>query len=171
MSRIYTIGYEGVKVEQLIETLQIMKVEVLADVRKLPLSRKKGLSKTALADKLKVAGIKYMHFSELGDPKQGRDAAKRGDWATFKQIYLRQLYTKEAQGDLENLLEVADREVTCMMCFERCATDCHRSYIADLAANSGFEVYNLTADNPDKYRRNDLQLPRYNPRESLPAAE
>lgn len=60
MPKIYTIGYEGSDVDRLVSTLQAMQIDVLADVRELPLSRKKGLSKKALAERLKCVGIDYI---------------------------------------------------------------------------------------------------------------
>lgn len=171
MHDLYTIGYEGSSVDDLIATLLAMKIEVLADVRELPLSRKKGLSKNKLAERLAEVGIKYVHFRALGDPKAGRDAAKSGDYAKFEEVFLDHLSTETAQSALNNLLEVARSQKTCMMCFERCATHCHRSYIADVATTEDFAVYNLVADRPEQYTKDGIQLPRYNPRQSLAAAE
>ena len=52
MSEIYTIGYEGSDIERFIETLVILKIEAVADVRELPISRKKGFSKNKLRESL-----------------------------------------------------------------------------------------------------------------------
>lgn len=57
MKKMFTIGYEGASVDQLIDTLLNLGVEVLADVRELPLSRKKGLSKNSLRERLNEVGI------------------------------------------------------------------------------------------------------------------
>lgn len=171
MKKIFTIGYEGASVESLIQTLVNLEIDVLADVRELPLSRKKGLSKKALSQKLNEAGIEYIHFKELGDPKPGRDAAKSGDFATFETIFYNHMEKPETQSALEKLLSVASRYQTCMLCFERCASTCHRSIIADHALSSGFEVYNLVPDRPEKYLEDGIQIPRHHPRKSLAAAE
>jgi len=171
MHKLYTIGYEGASVDDLVNTMKAMGVEVLADVRELPLSRKKGLSKNGLAEKLRGAGIDYNHFRDLGDPKAGRTAARQGNYEEFERIFTAHLASDRAQNALDDLLEVAKCRLTCMMCFERCATVCHRSYIADQAAYAGFEIFNLVADRPEIYKSNDIQLPRYNPRKSLAAAE
>lgn len=171
MRKLYTIGYEGSDVSQLIATLQNVGIKVLADVRELPLSRKKGLSKNGLAAHLSDAGIDYIHYKQLGDPKPGRDAAKSGDFLTFERIFDQHMERPETQAALRNLLEVASGRPTCMLCFERCATHCHRSIIADDAVNAGFEVYNLIADRPEKYLKDDIQIPRHHSRKSLAAAE
>ena len=171
MKTIYTIGYEGANIDQLVETLVNLKIKVLADVRELPLSRKKGLSKNSLAERLKDEGIDYIHYKKLGDPKPGRDAAKSGDFATFEKVFYAHMSKSETRAALSDLLEVASHKLTCMMCFERCATNCHRSIIADEALEAGFEVFNLVADRPEKYQLNDFTIPRHNPRKGLTAAE
>lgn len=171
MQPLYTIGYEGTSVDNLIQTLVNMRIKVLADVRELPLSRKKGFSKNGLAALLADAGIEYRHFKKLGDPKAGRIAARKGDYNEFERVFSAHLETDDAQTALNELLIVAESKLTCMMCFERCATVCHRSYIADQATFAGFDIFNLVADCPEKYIADGLKIPRYNPRQSLSAAE
>jgi uncharacterized protein (DUF488 family) len=73
MSVLYTIGYEGADIDRFIATLKAVEVTVVADVRAVALSRKRGFSKTALRARLAAEGIAYVHLVELGDPKPGRD--------------------------------------------------------------------------------------------------
>jgi len=47
--RVFTIGYEQTTVAELIAALKAAGVERVVDVRALPLSRRPGFSKTALA--------------------------------------------------------------------------------------------------------------------------
>jgi uncharacterized protein (DUF488 family) len=171
MKKLYQIGYEGSDVFRLTETLQNIGVEVLADVRQLPLSRKKGLSKNGLAEHLACAGIDYIHFRELGDPKAGREAARAGEYAKFEMIFLKHLAQDPAQEALNELLTIASSRITCMLCFERCAQVCHRSYISDQAAMDGFAIYSLVPDRPESYLQDEFEIPRYHPRQSLSAAE
>ncbi len=49
MSTILTIGYEGSTIEDLVATLKLADTQVLIDIRDVPLSRKRGFSKKALA--------------------------------------------------------------------------------------------------------------------------
>jgi uncharacterized protein (DUF488 family) len=171
MPTLYTIGYEGATVEQLVQTLKNLGVQMLADVRELPLSRKKGLSKNALAERLAEVGIEYRHFRKLGDPKPGRDAAKAGDFLRFETIFMRHFSSNESRAALGDLLQVASSKITCIMCFERCVSHCHRSYIADDAMEAGFQVLNLVPDRAEAYLRNDFKIPRHKSRKSLSAAE
>lgn len=171
MNKIFTIGYESASVDQLIDTLLNLRIEVLADVRELPLSRKKGLSKNNLKERLAEAGIEYTHYKQLGDPKAGRVAAKAGDFVTFRRVFYAHMAQEKTITAVAELLKVASSKLTCMMCFEKCATNCHRSIIADEAVIAGFKVFNLVADRPEKYLLNDINIPRHYPRESLTAAE
>src|SRR5262245_46464266 len=56
-STIWTIGYEHSTVDDVISALREADTEVLADIRYLPLSRRPGFSKSALAAAAREAGI------------------------------------------------------------------------------------------------------------------
>jgi uncharacterized protein (DUF488 family) len=77
MRTLFTIGYEGASLSDFIVTLQNSGVERLLDVREVAQSRRPGFSKTALSTALAEADIGYTHLRQLGDPKAGRDAARR----------------------------------------------------------------------------------------------
>ena len=171
MAKIYTIGYEGSDIERLVETLLILEIDIVADVRELPISRKKGFSKNRLKDALAARSIGYRHFKDLGDPKSGREAARAGRMEEFRSIFSSHFSSREAQESFEDLIKLARKQRTCMLCFERSANNCHRSIIADAAVMRGVEVFNLVADQPEKYIGNETSIPRYHPRESLAAAE
>ncbi|MBM3616495.1 MAG: DUF488 domain-containing protein, partial [Alphaproteobacteria bacterium] len=87
MPNLLTIGYEGTDIATFLTALRASGVEVLADVRELPLSRKPGFSKSALSVALEGVGIRYRHFRELGDPKAGRLATRAGDYTRFRKIF------------------------------------------------------------------------------------
>ena len=79
---IYTVGYEGLALEEFLLRLRRARVKTVVDVRDVPLSRKRGFSKTALAAALDGAGIKYLHVRRLGCLKAIRDAYRANrDWA------------------------------------------------------------------------------------------
>lgn len=167
MSVVYTIGYEGTDIDRFIATLKAVGVRRLADVRALPLSRKKGFSKNKLAERLVAEGIAYLPFRELGDPKPGRDAARAGQYDKFRAIYGAHLESQEARDSLGELLTVADEEPTCLLCFERDPETCHRSIVA---RELGLRVFDLYGDDPDRYVRNAAAIPRHNPGQGAAAA-
>ena len=64
----WTIGYAGRNAPEFVEVLTAAGVDLVVDVRALPLSRKKGFSKTSLRENLQAAGIEYLHLRSAGNP-------------------------------------------------------------------------------------------------------
>jgi uncharacterized protein (DUF488 family) len=170
VSVVYTIGYEGTDIDRFVATLKAGGIEVLADVRAVAASRKKGFSKSALRARLEDEGIAYTHFVDLGDPKPGRDAARAGRYNEFRKIYYEHIKGAESLAALNELSEVVGESPTCLLCFERAPENCHRSIVADRLRGSGVEVFDLYGDDPNRYIRHAAKLPRYHPREGAPAA-
>jgi uncharacterized protein (DUF488 family) len=143
----YTIGYEGSQVETFVATLHRAGVATLIDVRDLPLSRKPGFSKSALAANLEASGITYVHLKGLGDPKPGREAARAGEYAEFRRIFGRHMKTEFAQRDLARAAELVREQPCCLMCFEQDHCNCHRSIVADrLVRQTGLQLLHLSID-------------------------
>lgn len=141
---ITTIGYEGITLESFIATLMSKGIEQVIDVRELPLSRRKGFSKTAISASLLNAGIEYVHLKSLGDPKPGRLAARAGRDAEFRRIFGNHLKTDEAQLGLAQCAKLAKAKSSALLCFERCPTCCHRAIIADsLRLAYGFSIRHI----------------------------
>jgi uncharacterized protein (DUF488 family) len=170
MSVIFTIGYEGTDIERFVSTLKAVGIKRLADVRAVALSRKRGFSKKSLAARLEIEGIEYFHFIELGDPKTGREAARAGLYQQFRDIYESHINSEGARSRLKELLAMAGEKPTCLLCFERDPETCHRSIVAKEMSESGFEVFDLYGDEPERYVSNASRMPRYNPREGATAA-
>lgn len=129
---ITTIGYEGAKIEHFIGTLKAAGVEVLVDIRERAQSRRKGFSKTALSEALSNVGIAYKHFRSLGDPKEGREAARAGDWETFQRVYNAVIVGEPAQTALDEIVEMGKQSEICLLCYERDFTTCHRKIVSDI---------------------------------------
>lgn len=161
MSTIYTIGYEGTDIDRFIRTLQVVGVQVLADVRALPLSRKKGFSKNSLKEHLERAGIEYHSYQPLGDPKPGREAARAGRFDEFRKIYTKHIETETATAKVSELSVTASEKVTCMLCFERDPKTCHRTIIAEKLIDFNISSFDLYGDDPKKYERNLAMLPTF----------
>jgi uncharacterized protein (DUF488 family) len=126
-----TIGYEGATPEDFLATLAAAKIRFVFDIRDRAQSRRPGFSKSALAAALLEAGIGYLHLKELGDPKDGRDAARSGDIAKFRKIFSGVLAKPEAQAAISQITETAQILDVCLLCYERDASDCHRKLVSD----------------------------------------
>lgn len=145
MTALRTIGYEGASLNSFIAALRDAGVGTLIDVRDAPVSRKPGFSKHSLAAALERAGIGYVHLRWLGNPKPGREAGRAGDIETYHRIFFARLAMPEAQAALAEAGRLAAAGDTCLMCFERDPTDCHRTLLAEaLRERHGFRVVPLT---------------------------
>jgi uncharacterized protein (DUF488 family) len=129
---IFTIGYEQATQAAVVTALREAGVEVLADIRYLPLSRRPGFSKSSLRAAVEEAGIEYRHLRDLGTPAEGRAAARRGDHATLARVYAGQLELPEALKQMAELRALAEQERVCLLCYERDAAVCHRSLLLDV---------------------------------------
>jgi uncharacterized protein (DUF488 family) len=150
--QVYTIGYEGADLASFLAKLASAGIKQVIDVRELPLSRKRGFSKTALAAALAEREIRYLHLRDLGDPKPGREAARRGDHSSFLRIYRRHLAGTSAQAALAEANRQAAALRSCLLCFERDHDGCHRSIVADaMTAATGIRVTHLRVYPPDRH--------------------
>ncbi|MCH2241712.1 MAG: DUF488 domain-containing protein [Aquabacterium sp.] len=140
-----TFGYEGLTIEAFIERLQQARVQLIVDVRELPLSRKKGFSKTAFREALAQAGIAYEHRPALGCPKPVRDRYKAdGDWQAYTRGFL--AYMRTQTDEIAGLARTALAQTACLVCFEADFGFCHRTYVARAAHQAGAPaVQHLTA--------------------------
>lgn len=130
LKRLITIGYEGANFEDFLATLKVEGVTLLLDIRELPMSRRKGFSKTALREGLASVDIDYRHEPRLGSPRIIRHRLREdGDYARFFRAFARHL---EHQTTLLNEL-VAELEGTvALLCYERDHQQCHRSTVAEV---------------------------------------
>lgn len=128
------IGYEGRPLEELLQELHLNQVKVVVDVRLNPISRKKGLSKTALSQALVNSGIEYVHMRELGNPKENRDGfrlpgtvAETESRERFHAI----LESKDSVEALTELVRIGEERKVALLCFERDESRCHRALVLD----------------------------------------
>jgi uncharacterized protein (DUF488 family) len=131
MPTLVTIGYEQATQAAVVSALREAGVEVLADVRYLPLSRRPGFSKSSLRSAVEEAGIGYRHFKQLGTPAEGRAAARRGDHAELARVYAGQLELPEALAQMAELRDLAEGKRVALLCYERNAAECHRALLYD----------------------------------------
>ena len=144
---LFTIGYEGLSPDRLHAALKAADVAVLADVRAVANSRKRGFSKGALKAGLAEAGLGYEHFRSLGTPKSGREAARAHDAGLMRRIYCEEvLDTADGGLALDALAELAAERPVCLLCFERDPARCHRRVLAERQAPRGFEAVDLYGD-------------------------
>ena len=132
---LFTIGYEGLSLEAYLNRLIQHNVRLLCDVRKNPLSRKFGFSKSTLASVLPKLGIAYRHVPELGIVSEKRQNLNtREAYEHLFREYTAQLPQKAPY--LEQLKGLYDRyERVALTCFEEQPECCHRSRVSGYLAD------------------------------------
>ncbi|HEY2356225.1 MAG TPA: DUF488 domain-containing protein [Phenylobacterium sp.] len=142
--KLATIGYERETQGAVIQRLKDAGVEVLIDVRAVASSRRAGFSKTLLAASLNEQGIGYVHLRELGTPKPGRDAARKGRIAKMHEIFEAHMAEPAAQLELAKATEIARGGKAALLCYEADAAGCHRTILANRIREAlGCEIENL----------------------------
>ncbi|KUM27592.1 hypothetical protein AU467_15725 [Mesorhizobium loti] len=126
-----TIGYEGSEIGDFVSVLKAARIDILIDVRDLPLSRKPGFSKNSLKKNLESSAIEYRHTKVLGDPKEGRLAARSGDRRRFERIFRDHIANEVARKTIREIAEQSETKNICLMCFEREHKDCHRFIVCE----------------------------------------
>lgn len=139
---LFTIGYQQAAHPELIALLKDKGIALLADIRARAQSRKPGFSKSNLATSLVEEGIAYRHFPAIGTPPEGRAAARAGDRETLRRIYSGQLELPEALAAMAELRALAQEQRTCLLCYCRDASKCHRHLLVE-AILEDFDVTDL----------------------------
>lgn len=123
--QIFTIGYQDRTPTEFVRDLLAKRITRIVDVRELPLSRRRGFSKTALRTALEAAGIEYVHLREAGNPHRHL----RHDLAKCLAAYRGHLDNEPHVVEL--VAEAVTGQRTALLCVERDATACHRSILGE----------------------------------------
>lgn len=137
MGQLIGVGYEGLTISEYIQVLRDLQVSTLVDVRLNATSRKPGFSKTRLKGYLADAGIPYLHYRELGNPKDNRkgfwDDPSTGSHVQsvnhFKNLILCDDYKVSL---LKNLKNMSQCENVALLCYEKAPEKCHRAVLIEL---------------------------------------
>lgn len=141
---VFTIGYEAATLGNVIERLKAAGVKTLVDVRAIAASRRAGFSKTILGASLEAEGIGYIHLRDLGTPKPGREAARKGRIDEMRAIFAEHMQEPAAQLQFERLKALAAETPAALLCYEAKACGCHRAVLAErLATEADFRVVDL----------------------------
>lgn len=132
---VFTIGYEKRSGDELIALLLDAGVELLADVREKPMSRKPDFRGSSLRARCQEANLGYQHIPELGSTENQRKMLREThDIKTFQRRF--RTYAKRYLDEpIDRLTEVVKTKSVALLCYERSHDDCHRSAVADFVAD------------------------------------
>ena len=127
---LFTIGYEGRALDEFIAILAANDIERVIDIRELPLSRRRGFSKTPLGTALGEAGIEYIHVREAGNPyRRLKDDIPRDELLAKYEKHI-----ADADDVVELVAENARGHRAALLCYEAEPSECHRSLLAPRVA-------------------------------------
>ena len=133
---LFTIGYEGKSIESFMNLLIINDVKLLCDVRKNPISRKFGFSKSRLKYIADRIGIDYVHIPNLGIASEKRISLNSiEDYNNLFYDYSKSL--NELKPYLEKIYSLLCRDNRiAIMCYEKNPNICHRHLIKNYIVNT-----------------------------------
>jgi uncharacterized protein (DUF488 family) len=139
---IYTVGHSTRSPEELLALLREAEVELIADVRAFPSSRRHPqFNQSALEQWLGAAGIAYLHMRALGGRRRAApDSPNRGWRENAFQGYADHMASAEFQLALADLEAAARERATAIMCAEAVWWRCHRRIITDYLLAEGVPV-------------------------------
>lgn len=129
---LFTIGYEGISLEEYLNRLLKNDVKVLVDVRNNPLSMKFGFSKSLLTRYCKSLGIQYIHFPEVGiQSGQRQELNTQADYDKLFANYRKSNLTKTTASQVQILNLLKEHKRIALTCFEADICQCHRKHLAE----------------------------------------
>jgi uncharacterized protein (DUF488 family) len=131
MTTLWTIGYERLLPEELVAELEAAGVERLIDVRFRPQSRRAGMSKTRLGERLGDHGIAYEPRRSLGTPPDIRHLFRTNQLPAARERYTAHIEATAAD-ELDALAaELPRAPRTVLLCLEADPAHCHRRLVAE----------------------------------------
>jgi len=146
---LYTIGHSTHPIDKFISLLTAHRIEIVADVRSFPGSRRwPQFNREALALTLEASAIDYLWMKALGGRRHGkRDDSPHTAWtvAAFRS-YADYADTAEFDAGLAELIAIASRRRTAIMCSEGLWWRCHRRIISDHMTIGRWNVEHIMPD-------------------------
>lgn len=143
---VYTIGHSTRSFPEFLEALAPYGIEVVADVRRFPGSRRlPQFAEPVLRAELESHGLGYEWIPALGGRRRPVPESRNVGWRhTAFRGYADHVMSEEFEEGLTELLMIAYGLRTVIMCAEVLWWRCHRRIIADVLVALGIEVVDIT---------------------------
>ncbi len=133
---LFTIGYQGISLEEYLNRLLKNDIKVLVDVRNNALSMKFGFSKSLLTRYCESLGIEYIHFPEVGiQSGQRQELNTQADYDKLFDKYRKSNLTKTTSSQIKILKLLKKHKRIALTCFEADICQCHRKHLAEAIQN------------------------------------
>ncbi len=142
---VWTIGHSTRPMEEFISMLNSFNIELVADIRSFPGSRKfPQYNKEVLSVSLPQNNIQYVHLKNLGGRRKVKPDSKNTAWrnAAFRG-YADYMETDAFKEGITALEKIALKQRTAYMCSEAVWWRCHRSMVSDYLKVHGWKVMHI----------------------------
>ena len=142
---IWTVGHSTRTLEDLVAVLSAYNIQLIADVRRFPASRRLPHFNAAELEKgLGRAGIEYKWMPSLGGRRQPLPNSANGGWtnAAFRG-YADHTATEEFANGFVELLMLSGGMRSAVMCAELLWWRCHRRIISDVLVSLAWDVIHV----------------------------
>jgi Protein of unknown function, DUF488 len=145
VASIWTVGHSTRGEQEFLDLLAVFRIEAVADVRRFPGSRRQPwFSREALSASLPRQGIDYLWIPQLGGRRKPLKDSPNTAWRNESfRGYADHLASAEFARGLDELLALAARRRTAMMCSEVLWWRCHRALISDVLLCAGIPVIHI----------------------------
>jgi uncharacterized protein (DUF488 family) len=143
-AQFFTIGYTGRPLKELLDTLESNGVRTLVDIRHTPVSMyRPELSKNNLRRYVEERGVIYMHFPELGVPRDIRaKAIETGTRDVIWEWYDQNVVPSYIGRNLHRFINSFEHPVA-LMCVEIDPQECHRHRLFLALEDMGLKGFDL----------------------------
>ena len=144
---LFTIGYEGISLEEYLNKLILNDIKFLVDVRNNPQSMKYGFSQKLLIKCCANLGIRYVHFPDLGISSKYRQILNsQSDYDNLFSSYKSKNLSKTKSDQMAILNLLMEHKRIALTCFEKNICQCHRKHLAEsieVLFNYQYEVIHI----------------------------
>ena len=153
MATLYTIGHSTRTLDDLLAALHAHGIQSLVDIRAFPMSRRlPQFNRDSLEKSLPASGVRYVWIKALGGyrKKMLEDspniALRNQSFRNYADYMLAPPFQKAAA----EVVELAEKNPTAIMCAERVYFHCHRMLVSDYLAAHGHDVQHIDATGPTR---------------------
>ncbi|MEP6506641.1 MAG: DUF488 domain-containing protein [Gemmatimonadales bacterium] len=142
---IWTVGHSTRTLEEFVAVLSAHDMELIADVRRFPASRRlPHFNSAQLETGLGAAGICYKWLPSLGGRRPAQPNSPNGGWTNSAfRGYADHTSTEEFAEGLTDLLILSRGLRTAVMCAELLWWRCHRRIVSDVLVSLDYEVIHI----------------------------
>lgn len=145
MLSIYTIGHSTRPIDEFISLLNVYGIKQLVDIRTIPKSRHNPqFMQEELRESLPAAGIHYIYMKNLGGLRHGdKDSVNLG-WRNLSfRSYADYMQSEAFRSAVDELIAIAGKAATAIMCAEAVPWRCHRSLVGDALLVRGVRILDI----------------------------